>query len=107
MVANSQKVLLETHDYVVRVFAHSHDFLLQSLCEDDDVVVLDITHQAPGNFRLLDMFLNATKRPKLIVTTFDSHVFNRGDHLSGGDACILFKPFRTTELLSAIQNLRG
>ena len=76
--------------------------MTDSLCENDDIVILDVSIKSPGSFRLLDVFLNASERPKLIVTTFDRHIFNQGDALTGENAKILFKPFHPSDLVSAI-----
>lgn len=104
VTAESQKCLLETHNHSVTIINPDSIFEHEDM-GDKDIVMLDVDVENPLGFPVLDRFMKAKLRPKLLITTYDGQVFKGDDFIDGGGAHILFKPFSPDDLLEAINAL--
>lgn len=100
----SQKYFLESHDHSVEIVDVEASFESGRI-KAEDIILLDVGIDVPINFPVLDQLLKIETRPKLLVTTIETQVFQQTDLFSGGPAHVLFKPFLPSELLGAIETL--
>jgi len=104
VTARSQKCLLETHDHTVRILDFKN-LIEHTSMQNHDIMLLDIAAENPTNFPVLNQFLKAQIRPKLLITAYENQVFQKDDFLGDGAAQILFKPFSPSDLLDAVTEL--
>lgn len=103
-IAISQKALLEGHNHDAKLIKPSHDMGLSGI-ERQDILLMDVGTHDPATFPVLTKLLNSSMRPKILITAFEDHVFEKGDDFRGGASLILFKPFLQGDLLLAVKNL--
>ena len=103
-ILQSLEILLESADYVVRLFT-SGAALLQSRCLSEiDCLISDIDMPGLDGFELLRLV--QSERPGLpaVLITGYPETLNRSPLLRPGGPRVLTKPFRGEELLSAVSD---
>lgn len=102
----SQKGFLETQQYSVEI---------KNICEvksmpsfkENDIVLMDINIENSEEFSILDNLIRAIRCPKLLITTFENHIFRKGDTIGERPYYLLLKPFTVRVLLKAVQSLQS
>jgi DNA-binding response OmpR family regulator len=103
-LANTLKLLLESHNFIVTTCSNGADALREVMAFDFDVIICDmLMPKMPG-----DMFYLAVQKTKPQLSTRFLFVTGHADNpkvesfLKSIDAKVIFKPVLTEELVSMI-----
>jgi FixJ family two-component response regulator len=103
-VLRSLEYLLESADYVVRVFSSGKEFLDSGCVPEIDCLISDIDMPDMDGFRLLRLVQAAQPCLPTILITGYPDTLQRLPALSGSKPVCFAKPFRGTELLAAVKD---
>ncbi|HUP90542.1 MAG TPA: response regulator [Longimicrobiales bacterium] len=106
-ILGSLKDLLESADYIVRVFA-SATALLESRClEDVDFLISDIAMPVMDGFELVRIAHATRPTLPIILMSGQAHILNGLPRVLRGHYRVIKKPFAGHELLGAVSDALG
>ena len=101
-ILRSLEYLLESADYVVRLFRSGTELLGSGCLEEIDCLISDIDMPGMDGFELLRVVLATRPRLPIILITGYPDTLKRLPPLGGGKPRFFTKPFDGPELLTAV-----
>ena len=104
-VADAIFCMMDTMKYRVRRYKNGEDFLNSKNLKNDDVLIVELDERHPEMYTLVNELLYMATRPGVILICRQTNSIKSTDLFPSGRIEILYHPFGSDKLKSAIGKL--